>query len=396
MPLGMFYVFGQPPRRVGDAWPIALLLFWRHRANIRAACSRAASDASAAERQLAAARAAAPASGRIAGVSAASGQRGRTSQCAPLRRARASRSAPANAIIAPLSVQNARSREVAPAPPRVARRASQPLAQRAVGAHAAGHHEPRAARRVERRERLRDEHVDDRRLELARDVGLARLGSVAGRRACVAARTSVSTAVFRPLKLKSRSPRVEHRPRQREPRRACPRSASARQRRAAGIAAGRAASRSCRRPRRRRRRASRRAAGSGRRPPREELACGRPRRAARRTESPGAARPAAATAGGLRGDGRRRTGLPSAKAERAGDARADQQRAGEPRPLRVGDAVEVARARGPRSASTCRDQRQQAPDVVARGELGHHAAVGRVQRRPASAARARAGPRAVS
>ena len=77
---------------------------------------------------------------------------------------------------------------------------------------------------------------------------------------------------------------VEHRPRQRDARPACPASASARAP-ARPDTAARAASRSCRTPRRPRRRACRRAAGSGRRRAPRRAACGRPTRAARRTET---------------------------------------------------------------------------------------------------------------
>ena len=115
---------------------------------------------------------------------------------------------------------------------------------------------------VERAQRFRDEHVDDGVLESARDVRLRASGSVADRRRRRSARAS--TAVLRPRKLKSRSPRVEHRPRQLD-RAGRPCSASARQRRPAGIRQAQQLARSCRRLRRRRRRAFRRAAGSGRR-----------------------------------------------------------------------------------------------------------------------------------
>jgi hypothetical protein len=57
--------------------------------------------------------------------------------------------------------------------PQAARRLRglQPLAQPAVGADAAGHHERREARAVERGERLGHQHVDDRRLHAGGQVG---------------------------------------------------------------------------------------------------------------------------------------------------------------------------------------------------------------------------------
>ncbi len=67
------------------------------------------------------------------------------------------------------------------------------------------------------------------------------------------------------------------------------------------------------------------------------------------------------------------------EAQPVGDARADQQRAGKPRTLRIGDAVEV----GKRSAGLAQHrlgQRHHPTDVVARRELGHDAAVGFVHR----------------
>ena len=112
----------------------------------------------------------------------------------------------------------------------------------AVGADAARDHEPREPGALERRERFRDQHVDDRRLRTPRAMSARR---------CVGARLSraaVSTAVFSPLKLKSRSPLRDHRPRQADSARAAA-LGQLRERRPAGIAAARAASRSCRRPR---------------------------------------------------------------------------------------------------------------------------------------------------
>ena len=64
----------------------------------------------------------------------------------------AAASAPTSAIIAPLSVQNSRSGKNT-SPPRARDVARQPRAQLAVGADAAGHHQLRAARGAERRQR---------------------------------------------------------------------------------------------------------------------------------------------------------------------------------------------------------------------------------------------------
>ena len=72
-------------------------------------------------------------------------------------------------------------------------------------------------------------------------------------------------------------------------------------------------------------------------------------------------------------------GLAERVAERAGDARADQQRAGEAGTLRVGDAVEVGEP-GPRLGQHPLRERHDAPHVIARGELGHDAAVDAVHR----------------
>ena len=188
--------------------------------------------------------------------------------------------------------------------------------------------------RRERGHRLAHQHVDDRRLRRRREVGARLLA--ASSRACAAC---VRTAVFRPAK-RSRASRAAaaaaaaRRPRGRRTRRAAPAPARPGSR-------GRAAWPTCRTPRRRRRRSCRRAARSGRRRRRGAAACGRPRRAARRTES----------AGGSAEQERRQQvafevvdaerRLAERGGERAGDAGADEQRAGQPGPARVGDDVEV-------------------------------------------------------
>ena len=71
--------------------------------------------------------------------------------------------------------------------------------------------------------------------------------------------------------------------------------------------------------------------------------------------------------------------LAEREAERARYARADQERAGEPGPAGVGDAVEIGELRA-RIGQDALRERHDAPDVVARGELGHDAAVDRVHR----------------
>jgi hypothetical protein len=60
-------------------------------------------------------------------------------------------------------------------------------------------------------------------------------------------------------------------------------------------------------------------------------------------------------------------------AERTGDARADQQRAGQPGALRVRDRVDVAELETGFGQHAL-DQRHQSPDVIARCELGHDTA----------------------
>ena len=65
--------------------------------------------------------------------------------------------------------------------------------------------------------------------------------------------------------------------------------------------------------------------------------------------------------------------------ERIGDAGADQERTGEARPLGVGDGVELGELR-PGLAHHPADQRQHAPDMVARGEFRDHAPVFLVHR----------------
>ena len=57
----------------------------------------------------------------------------------------------------------------------------------------------------------------------------------------------------------------------------------------------------------------------------------------------------------------------------------NQQRASQSRPLGVGDGGELLQS-AIRPLEQAAGQRQQAPDVIARGELRHHAAVFGMQR----------------
>jgi hypothetical protein len=107
--------------------------------------------------------------------------------------------------------------------------------------------------------------------------------------------------------------------------------------------------------------------------------CVWPPETSRATNGKAADRPTAgARAGGLRDDAPAAP-APRAPCQRLGEAGADQQGAGQARSGRVGDGVDVPAA-APASASTALQQRNQAPDVVARGQFGHHAAVGLVHR----------------
>ena len=81
------------------------------------------------------------------------------------------------------------------------RRCVQRLAQLPVGADAAGDHQPLQARVLQRRHAFRDQHLDDRVDEGARDVGLVLLADIG---VISWFFTSVSTAVFSPEKLKFR------------------------------------------------------------------------------------------------------------------------------------------------------------------------------------------------
>jgi hypothetical protein len=65
------------------------------------------------------------------------------------------------------------------------------------------------------------------------------------------------------------------------------------------------------------------------------------------------------------------------RAQGTGHARAHQQRPGQARAAGVGHHIHLARAAA-RLGSTWVRQRQHAPDVVAAGQLGHHAAIGLV------------------
>jgi hypothetical protein len=71
--------------------------------------------------------------------------------------------------------------------------------------------------------------------------------------------------------------------------------------------------------------------------------------------------------------------LAEREAQRARDARADQKRSGEAGTAGVGDAVRSADAT-PGVGQHALRERHHAPDVIARSELGHDAAVDRVHR----------------
>src|SRR5258706_6512016 len=71
-------------------------------------------------------------------------------------------------------------------------------------------------------------------------------------------------------------------------------------------------------------------------------------------------------------------GLCQGQAKRVGDARSTQERCRKPGTLGVSNAIEVHEAAMRFAEHTLR-QRQHAPDMVARGELGHYAAVDFVQ-----------------
>ncbi len=139
----------------------------------------------------------------------------------------------------------------------------------------------------------------------------------------------------------------------------------------------RAAARSCRTPRPRRRRPSRRAACSApsRRP--ASIACGRPKPAARRTGRAAPARPAGATAGGLP-DGAPRPRAARAHSRWHGAMLVPTSNA----PARPGPVVTAMASMSAAVRRACWqdtvEQRQHAPDVIARGKFRHHPAVGLV------------------
>ena len=72
-------------------------------------------------------------------------------------------------------------------------------------------------------------------------------------------------------------------------------------------------------------------------------------------------------------------GDPQRRRQRIGEAGADQQRAGQPRPLRVGDRSQRRQAQ-PGFGQHPPGQRYHPPDVVARRQFRHDAAVFGVHR----------------
>ena len=77
----------------------------------------------------------------------------------------------------------------------------------------------------------------------------------------------------------------------------------------------------------------------------------------------------------MHADGRHLEG----ESQRGGDARAHQQRPGQPRPFGVGDALDVLQGAA-RFLQHLAGERQHAADMVARGQFRHHAAVFGVHR----------------
>jgi hypothetical protein len=73
-------------------------------------------------------------------------------------------------------------------------------------------------------------------------------------------------------------------------------------------------------------------------------------------------------------------GLRERIAERVGDARADEERAGKPRTARLRNRIEIAR-RDARASENVLRERQDAANVIARCEFGHDAAERLVERR---------------
>ncbi len=229
-------------------------------------------------------------------------------------------------------------------------------------------------RRAQGGDRLRDENIDHRVLELARDVGPARVVErTAGRLAAHERQRRGLEAAEAHVEVAAR----KHRPRQRHG--AVPsRLREARQRRSAGIRQTEQLGRLVEGL------AGRVVLGVAQQPVLpdardfEQLAvtAGHQQRDERKP--------------GLRlGEQRREQmalhvmhadrGLAQRVAERAGDARAHQQRAGQAGPLRVGDAVEVGKP-GPRLGQHPLREGHDPPHMIAGGELGHDAAIDAVHR----------------
>ena len=295
MPLGAFYVFGNTP----TAWamvPIALLLFWRHRGQHPAAASTASETHDRAlTRDAARARVR---RGRQRREFPARLHRERVVAALRLREAQRADERDHRAVVgAELEIGKEHLRR------RVARRAAASRARSSRLAPTPPATTSRvASRRVERRQRLRDEHVDDRVLEFARDVGRA-----AHRRAPRARCLAPHERQHRGLEAGEAHVEiaaVEHRPRQRH-RAVAARFGEPRERRAARIGKPEQLRRLVERFARR---VVLRVAEQPVAPDAvdvEELAvaAGHEQRDERKRRA--ADRRAAATAGGLRGDGRR-------------------------------------------------------------------------------------------
>ena len=220
-------------------------------------------------------------------------------------------------------------------------------------------------------QRLGAQGVDDRLLHAAGDVGALSAGVSSW------PFTASITAVFSPEKLKSspgRSSIGRGKRKRARAARAWPGAASSGP---PGYGSP-AASRSCRRPRRRRRRGSRPAAGTGRcrgtsissvwPPDTSSARCGNRRRRILQQRRQQVALQV------VHADGRQ----PPAIGEGLRQRRAGQQRADQAGTRRIGDAAEFRRP-GPGRRQGLAHQGQQAAHVIARGQLGHHAAVQPVQ-----------------
>ena len=197
MPLGMFYVVRHRRRSRGRCVPIALLLFWRHRENIRQLVSGR-------ERTIGGERSVGDGV-RIAARRPAT--RAPTAAAPRTRRRRSSRASAAARRRARSSRRcrcRTRGRESRRSPPRFATSSHEPLAQLAIRADAA-RDDQRAAARSRRAPRAPSRRARRRPPPGTRARCRPRAWS-ASDASPPSLRASVSTAVFSPEKLMSRSP----------------------------------------------------------------------------------------------------------------------------------------------------------------------------------------------